>query len=1256
MAKRFHSANILTNRGFTDVIEIWDADFSGSSTEFRTRNFYNLNADNPSRQRHEFILRGNLSFTIAVQNSTQYQLITDLKSAVEGRFQIKLTRNGSLRWAGNVVVDIGEVEDISYPNDFTIEATDFGSLVNKEYNIDETTPYTGWATLLEHVVNILGKTNLPTFAWSAGQTMLSTALNWYEDNMATGNDKDPLALARCNHLAFYELQNGGKYKFMPALDVLRNIMLIMGCQIRQSGGRFHIFQISQFETASVRNRHYDNTGAYLSNSLDTYTTIINQTNTGARLAGGKYSWLPQLKKATLRYRHRNWVNLIQGATFNGSPFTTQQIDSGGNTLGLICQFNISRTLSNVSNPTGDPYIERYNCTIKIGNQYLERQMYNFNNGNPLYTPAQWVTTPGTLYEFHFVNNGYLPPMGTVLTLNDYITFTTPALEESGTGTVNVQFNAFVRKSDGEPAGVTLTSFEANGSMLIVDYANGPNAFTDKEYKVTNNIAAGTATVLDLDTQIGDGTTANSVGKIQIMHSGTSVWTDSDSWKIGGSGTGLPLQELMLQQLAAGQTENLRMMRHTVGYTAYEPHQRLDDGTTVWAFLKGEYNAQMDDWTGEWYEVAHSPTTIDVDTSVEVPSGGGLPPITPSTGPVRGPIGGTISFPQVPQIPETPQTPNGGNTEFLLGTLSGGIATSTSLAAGTVTTIPINTILQSGAYQAGQVITVVDTVNGITQEFTVTDTTEDGDTSVAVTGYSLVNIGAGAFVISPQSNGVASGTGNATTAPNSPWWSIFAQHWVIDNSNEFPYPIESPDVVFETAENAGDGSTAGLRFDGDGLQSWTASSATAGVKVGTDGRLYLANLDTATGTVGLVLEGGYVKQKTLPTAGVTDHGALTGLSDDDHSIYALLAGRASGQNIIGGTGSGDNLGLKSTSHGTTGYILVLDDLFLATVGTGTGNQVLILESGVVRQKTLSVITAHSGLSGLSNDDHTQYARLNGRSGGQAFTGGTDAGNSLALQSTTNASRGVITMVDQVQLSNVPTGTGTAGLIIEAGVIKQKTLPTVITAHSGLSGLSNDDHSIYALLAGRSTGQTLIGAISTSGNLTLQSTTSATRGNIIVADQLQLNTVNLAGSSVTQALFLDSGVVKYRTVDNKEYVHLIAVPKGTAVTQTSGFDFNSAVWLVPNGLNGASITRVDYAILNSTATTGSLTVGLDHYNTTNSVVSSNILSATFSGSAVRASNTSTQVLTAGHWMVFSVSSSAGTLNNTVEGLIITIEITK
>lgn len=59
----------------------------------------------------------------------------------------------------------------------------------------------------------------------------------------------------------------------------------------------------------------------------------------------------------------------------------------------------------------------------------------------------------------------------------------------------------------------------------------------------------------------------------------------------------------------------------------------------------------------------------------------------------------------------------------------------------------------------------------------------------------------------------------------------------------------------------------------------------------------------------------------PAGGSTDHGALTGLADDDHTQYTLLAGRSGGQTIYGGTGAGQSLILYSTSNATKGNILL-----------------------------------------------------------------------------------------------------------------------------------------------------------------------------------------------------------------------------------------------------------------------------------------------------------------------------------------------
>lgn len=59
------------------------------------------------------------------------------------------------------------------------------------------------------------------------------------------------------------------------------------------------------------------------------------------------------------------------------------------------------------------------------------------------------------------------------------------------------------------------------------------------------------------------------------------------------------------------------------------------------------------------------------------------------------------------------------------------------------------------------------------------------------------------------------------------------------------------------------------------------------------------------------------------AGAIDHGDLLGLADDDHTQYLLLAGRSGGQIATGGTASGDDLTLRSTSNATKGDVIIND---------------------------------------------------------------------------------------------------------------------------------------------------------------------------------------------------------------------------------------------------------------------------------------------------------------------------------------------
>ncbi len=90
--------------------------------------------------------------------------------------------------------------------------------------------------------------------------------------------------------------------------------------------------------------------------------------------------------------------------------------------------------------------------------------------------------------------------------------------------------------------------------------------------------------------------------------------------------------------------------------------------------------------------------------------------------------------------------------------------------------------------------------------------------------------------------------------------------------------------------------------------------------------YLRQVDWA---FGRILKGEMPTSVGLPGGGATpmgggvsDHGLLSGLTDDDHAQYALLAGRTSGQVLYGGTTATGSLRLVSSSACATGAIYIV----------------------------------------------------------------------------------------------------------------------------------------------------------------------------------------------------------------------------------------------------------------------------------------------------------------------------------------------
>jgi len=99
----------------------------------------------------------------------------------------------------------------------------------------------------------------------------------------------------------------------------------------------------------------------------------------------------------------------------------------------------------------------------------------------------------------------------------------------------------------------------------------------------------------------------------------------------------------------------------------------------------------------------------------------------------------------------------------------------------------------------------------------------------------------------------------------------------------------------------------------------------------------------------------------------DHGALLGLGDDDHAIYALLAGRAGGQSLVGGTAAGNPLTLRATANGTDGATIFQSDPTTETGRIAPTGEWLIGTTTVATNTPLSVKRDRAGTSQIQIDN-------------------------------------------------------------------------------------------------------------------------------------------------------------------------------------------------------------------------------------------------------------------------------------------------
>ena len=136
-------------------------------------------------------------------------------------------------------------------------------------------------------------------------------------------------------------------------------------------------------------------------------------------------------------------------------------------------------------------------------------------------------------------------------------------------------------------------------------------------------------------------------------------------------------------------------------------------------------------------------------------------------------------------------------------------------------------------------------------------------------------------------------------------------------------------------------------------------------------------------------------------------------------FPLLTGRAGDTLTLADDAATPSINITERSSPPT--TPALHDLYIDD-GTNTGSgqrgwRICVSISPSVWEDLGAV--AHSALSNLTfpADDHTQYAYLTGRSGGQSFIGGTGSAENLQLTSTSDLNKGLIYTEESIRAARI-----------------------------------------------------------------------------------------------------------------------------------------------------------------------------------------------------------------------------------------------
>jgi hypothetical protein len=634
----FHSS---TDKLFK--IEIHDTSFSGTAEAFTVASDgFTLNYSGETDDIVSPIIGSNCTIS-AYNNSDAFDtFINALKGYQEERFYVRIYAEAAsiedglvmsyydtelppdnglvLYWAGVIMQDLVTVEDTHKPYVFSITAVDgIGHLSNKEYtNVNNTT----LEEFIESAVNAIGVDAL----YASDDLYYATSVNIWDTQHTYNASTDVTTLTRFSALVYSEKQEDGTVTYSNYLEILKELCTAFGARFYQREGVYYFEQyIERTDTSRNVSAYYkDGTKAFTSTVSDD-VTLDGTTGGGARLAGNQFNFLPALKKVQVGYNQERSNNLLAnrltytGATGRqGLGFVVDDNNGKIQVTGLlIWQLTHNGNAGSIALGFWRPVWRlelRIEDAANLGTFYYLKREFN-PSGGQLYGATTWTTTP----SYYEVDAGTTRNEASGAYISNGFSLVTPPLPVDGEAQLDVNyyqvydaFNNTVKTvpvyfdETNQVKEVTATYLNDNGASSEVTVYSATNTDT----KINSNL------ILDL----GELRVSDSLG-LQgsfYVYDGSN-WVSSTQWRRGNTGSYTSLLKLLTNEVLSLHKKPIERYSGTI-VGPYPFGVRYSFDSAFWLPMQGSYNANMDEWSSEWFKVQKDLSNITIDSPVG--SGGG----------------------------------------------------------------------------------------------------------------------------------------------------------------------------------------------------------------------------------------------------------------------------------------------------------------------------------------------------------------------------------------------------------------------------------------------------------------------------------------------------------------------------------------------------------------------------------------------------------------------------------------------------------